>query len=100
MKMRLLGLGLGSVLTLAGVVVPAVSASADSSTCYTGCTTPGTAPTIPDAPAPATKVDAVSSSSLAFTGADIGEMTVFGAGSLVLGGVLVRRGRRRNRVVA
>jgi hypothetical protein len=96
MKMRLLGLGLGSVLTLAGVIVPAVSASADSSTCYTGCTTPGV-PTTPDGPAPTTKVDTVSTGALAFTGADIGEMTAIGAGSLVLGGVLVRRGRRRSR---
>jgi hypothetical protein len=38
---------------------------------------------------------AVSSGSLAFTGADIEEMTVFGAGALVVGGVLVRRSRRR-----
>jgi hypothetical protein len=93
MKMRLLGLGLGSVLTLAGVMVPAVAASADS-TCYIGCSSP-----LPlgDAPVIATKADSVSSSSLAFTGADIEEMTAFGAGALVVGGVLVRRSRRRTR---
>jgi hypothetical protein len=92
MKIRLLGLGLGTVLTLAGVVVPATMASADSS-CYTGCT-----PTLPsghDGPTPATKVASVSSTDLAFTGADIEEMTAFGAGALVVGGVLVRRSRRR-----
>ena len=93
MKMRLLGLGLGSVLTLAGVMVPAVAARADS-TCYTSCSAP-----LPqgDAPVTATKTDSVSSSSLAFTGADIEEMTAFGAGALVVGGVLVRRSRRRTR---
>jgi LPXTG-motif cell wall-anchored protein len=37
---------------------------------------------------------------LAFTGADIEEMTVFGAGALVVGGVLMGRSRRRNRVRA
>jgi hypothetical protein len=98
MKIRLLGLGLGTALTLAGVMVPAVAASADSgSTCYTGCTAP-----LPsgDAPVPATKTDAVSSGALAFTGADIEEMTVFGAGALVVGGALVRRNRRRNRAHA
>ena len=93
MKMRLLGLGLGSVLTLAGVMVPAVAAKADS-TCYTDCPAP-----LPqgDAPVAVTKADSVSSSSLAFTGADIEEMTAFGAGALVVGGILVRRSRRRAR---
>jgi hypothetical protein len=98
MKIRLLGLGLGTALTLAGVMVPAVAASADSgTTCYVACSPP-----LPsgDAPAPVTKTDAVSSGALAFTGADIEEMTAFGAGALVIGGVLVRRGRRRNRVQA
>jgi hypothetical protein len=97
MKMRLLGLGLGSVLTLAGVMVPAVAASADSS-CYTGCT-----PTLPSGHVPVTtdaKAVTVSSTALAFTGADIEEMTAFGGGALVLGGVLVRRSRRRNRANA
>jgi hypothetical protein len=95
MKTRWIGLGLGTVLTLAGVMVPAVTASADATTCYTGCT-----PSLPsaDAPAPVTKTVSVSSSHLAFTGADIEEMTAFGAGALVVGGVLVRRSRRRNRV--
>jgi hypothetical protein len=37
----------------------------------------------------------VSSSSLAFTGADIEEMTLFGGGALIVGGTLVRRSRRR-----
>lgn len=97
MKIKLLGLGLGSILTLAGVMVPAVAASADS-TCYTGCTPPP--PSSHDGPLPATKAVTVSSTALAFTGADIGEMTIIGGGTLIVGGVLVRRGRRRNRAHA
>jgi hypothetical protein len=96
MKMRLLGLGLGTALTLAGVMVPAVAASADS-TCYTACPAP---PPSGHQPTPVTKTDAVSSSALAFTGADIEEMTAIGAGALVVGGVLMRRNRRRNRAHA
>ena len=98
MKIRWLGIGLGAALTLAGVTVPAVAAqAATGSTCYTLCTSPGTpnGGTAPDGPAPVTKAVVVSSGSLAFTGADIEEMTVFGAGALVVGGVMVRRSRRR-----
>ncbi|HXQ58832.1 MAG TPA: hypothetical protein VN799_02005 [Acidimicrobiales bacterium] len=91
MKIRWLGLGLGTVLTLAGVVVPSVTASADS-TCYTGCSSP---PPSSQEPTPVVKTVSVSSSALAFTGADIEEMTALGAGALVVGGVLVRRSRRR-----
>jgi len=91
MKTRLLGLGVGTILTLAGVMVPAVAAHADSS-CYTACT-----PTQSTGPAPdANDAHAVSSSDLAFTGADIEEMTAIGAGALVVGGVLLRRNRRRH----
>ncbi len=96
MKMRLLGLGLGSILTLAGVMIPAATANADS-TCYTGCSSP---PPDANAPAPVTKAAHVSSTDLAFTGADIEEMTVLGAGALVVGGALMRRSRRRNRAHA
>jgi hypothetical protein len=100
MKIRWLGLGFGAALTLAGVMVPAVTAQADSgSSCptYPGafCTAPSTAGLDGSTPAPVTKAVVVSSGSLAFTGADIEEMTVFGAGALVAGGVLVRRSRRR-----
>jgi hypothetical protein len=93
MKIKWLGLGLGTVLTLAGVVVPSVAASADSSTCYTGC--PAPPPSSHDGPPPVTKAVKVTSTNLAFTGADIEEMTALGAGALVVGGVLVRRSRRR-----
>ncbi|MGH9016993.1 MAG: hypothetical protein ACRDY1_04510 [Acidimicrobiales bacterium] len=97
MKIRLLGLGLGSILTLAGVVVPAAMASADS-TCYTGCTAPPPSGHVPDGPV--VKTASVASSSLAFTGADIEEMTAIGGGALLLGGVLVGRSRRRSRARA
>jgi hypothetical protein len=40
---------------------------------------------------------ASSGGSLPFTGADIEEMTAFGAGALLIGGVLVRRSRQRRR---
>ena len=94
MKTRLLGLGVGSMLALAAVMVPAVAAHA--STCYTACT-----PTHHRGPAPhANDARAVSSSELAFTGADIEEMTAIGAGALVVGGVLLRRNRRRHGVSA
>ena len=101
MRMRFLGVGLGFLLTLAGVSIPSITAYADSGgTCYTGCTVT----TVPDAPAPVTKAtetgDGTADGALAFTGADIGEMTAIGAGALVVGGVLVRRNRRRNRAAA
>jgi hypothetical protein len=99
MKIRLLGLGLGSILTLAGVMVPAVTASADSGTCYTGCT-PTTPPPSGHDPLPVTKTVSVSSSALAFTGADIEEMTAIGGGALLVGGLMVRRSRRRSRASA
>jgi LPXTG-motif cell wall-anchored protein len=95
MKIRLIGLGLGSILTLAGVVVPSMTASADSTTCYIGCTPPP--PSSHDGPPPVTKAVSVPSSALAFTGADIEEMTIIGGGALLAGGVLMRRSRRRNR---
>jgi hypothetical protein len=94
MKMKWLGLGFGTMLTLAGVVVPAVTASADS-TCYIGCTPPP--PSSTDGPKPVTDATTVSSGSLAFTGADIEEMTALGGGALIVGGALVRRSRRRSR---
>jgi|HubBroStandDraft_6_1064221.scaffolds.fasta_scaffold2986611_1 hypothetical protein len=94
MKMKWLGIGFGAVMTLSGVVVPAVTAQADPAACYPLCTAPTQARHDPT-PAPVTKAVVVSSSSLAFTGADIEEMTLFGAGALVVGGTLVRRSRRR-----
>jgi hypothetical protein len=95
MKMKWLGIGFGAVMTLSGVVVPAVTAQADPAPCYPLCTAPTQAGHDPT-PAPVTKAAiVVPSSSLAFTGADIEEMTLFGAGALIVGGTLVRRSRRR-----
>ena len=84
--------------------VPAV-AGADT-TCYTGCTPPAVSPaTVTPAtvtpPAPtgtngvnSTAVTTNGSSSLPFTGADIGELAAVGLGAVVIGGVLTRRRRR------
>jgi hypothetical protein len=41
-----------------------------------------------------------SGGSLPFTGADIEEMTIGGAGAVLVGGLLVRRSRSRRRVGA
>lgn len=90
-----------TVPTVGAVTVFAPTAVADS-TCYTGCT-PTTQPTGPNGggggsggsggqPAPATQA---ASGGLAFTGADIAEMSAVGAGAIVVGGVLVIRARRR-----
>jgi hypothetical protein len=79
--------------------VPAV-AGADA-TCYTGCTPPAVSPNVVTPPA-TTNSDGVQpasvtvngSSSLPFTGADIGELAAVGVGAVVIGGVLTRRRRR------
>jgi len=95
MKKKWLGIGFGTAMTLAGVMVPAVAAQADpGTTCYTLCTSPQQGRHDPTPPVTKAAV-VVSSSSLAFTGADIEEMTLFGAGALIVGGTLVRRSRRR-----
>jgi hypothetical protein len=97
-KVRWVSLGFGVALTVAGVVTPAVAASADT-TCYTGCSAPhdpeGQVPVGHDPVAAVQKT--VSSGELAFTGGDIEEMTVIGAGALIAGGVFLRRSRR-NRI--
>lgn len=96
---------IGSGLALASMfAVPAV-AGADATGCYTGCTpstvqnisvtpvTPVTSPTT-DGSGPASNTAMVNgSSSLPFTGADIGELGVVGAGAIVIGGLLARRRR-------
>jgi hypothetical protein len=92
---------IGSGLALASVfTVPAVAGAADPG-CYTACTTPSTVlnnTVTPPAP-PNTQAVAASatlangSSSLPFTGADVGELAAFGAGAIVIGGLLARRRR-------
>jgi hypothetical protein len=48
----------------------------------------------------ASQLTEASGGSLPFTGADIEEMTIGGAGALLLGGLLVRRSRNRRRAAA
>ncbi len=90
---------LGTGLVLASMfAVPAV-AGADS-TCYTGCIPPHVSPssvtvspTGTDPVHTSASTIANGSSSLPFTGADIGELAAIGAGAVVIGGVLTRRRR-------
>jgi LPXTG-motif cell wall-anchored protein len=94
----LIGTGLAVTSLFA---VPTV-AGAVGTTCYVGCTPPNVSPSsVPVAPTSdggahvaATSTLANGSSSLPFTGADIGELAAVGAGAVVIGGVLARRRRR------
>jgi hypothetical protein len=78
------------------VAVPSV---AGATGCYTGCTPPTVSSTLAVPPStdpvhPATTTAQVNgSSSLPFTGADIGELAAVGAGAVVVGVVLTRRRR-------
>ena len=78
------------------VAVPAV-AGADG--CYTGCTPPTVSSTLVAPPSTdplhhvTTTAQVNGSSSLPFTGADIGELAAVGAGAVVVGVVLTRRRR-------
>ncbi len=78
--------------------VPAVAGAAGTS-CYTGCTAPTvSASTVPPPSTSGTGTNQASasvegSSSLPFTGADVGELAAVGAGAIVVGGVLARRRR-------
>jgi hypothetical protein len=87
---------IGSGLALASMfAVPAV-AGADS-TCYTGCvpaTVLGNSVTPTSGAVPHTTAAVNGSSSLPFTGADIGELAAVGAGAIVVGGILARRRRQ------
>jgi hypothetical protein len=91
-------LGVLLAVPLGGIIAGA--AGADSSTCYTACptvvtNTPSVAPADGPATAAATSsTSPVTSSGLAFTGADIEEMAVIGVVAIGVGAVLVR-GRRR-----
>lgn len=102
MKVRHLTLGLGLSLGLGGAALALVPATAQASTCYPAstCTPPQIdgSPIAPAAVAPAAAAPPAAytgaSSSLAFTGADLGELTAVGLGVLGFGTVLVRRSRR------
>ena len=95
------GPALGVLLAVPVGGLLAGAAGADS--CYTGCSTPTTGITTTPAVAPAdgpsttastTSATPVTSSGLAFTGADIEEMAIIGVVAIGVGAVLVR-GRRR-----
>jgi hypothetical protein len=99
------GPALGLLLAVPVGGLLAGAAGADT-TCYTGCTTPTTGITStpvvtppsdggsPATTASTTSTAPVSSSGLAFTGADIEEMAIIGVIAIGVGTVLVR-GRRR-----
>ncbi len=91
---------IGSGLALASVFsIPMVAGAATPDpTCYTGCTPPevSSATVTPTTVAPSDPGSTAmvnGSSSLPFTGADIGELAAIGAGAVVIGGVLARRRR-------
>jgi len=123
------GLGI-ALMVLAVVGISSLPAFAAGSTCYMGCTPTttiqtgsgggggsgsgggsggkrGTRPPVTKssgggsgtatASAQSTKS---SGGSLPFTGADVEELTAFGVGALLVGGVLVRRSRNRRRAQA
>jgi hypothetical protein len=94
-------------LGVAPVVLGATSAGAASTACYPSCTPPvvsgNQATTLPNtsgdgaattAANAATPPTGGSSSSLPFTGADVAELAVIGAGTVAVGVVLTRRRRR------
>jgi hypothetical protein len=103
MKKKLLGLGLGVVMSAAVVALP-TAAFADT-TCYvTGCSQSqgGVTPQVVSTPPAVAPVEPqqAASGGLPFTGADIEEMAAVGAGALLVGGALVRRSRRHSRAAA
>jgi LPXTG-motif cell wall-anchored protein len=104
MRRRLLITGMA--LALMGVVAIPSIAYADA-TCYTGCTTTVTANPTPSGigtqqPATTSPIapKTASAGGLALTGADIEGLVVVGCALLVIGGLLIRRTRRRHRAAA
>jgi len=92
-----IGTGLAAVSLFA--VPTAVGATATN--CYTGCTPPTVGSTVTGPPTTITQTtDPVQtasvngSSSLPFTGADVGELAAVGVAAVVIGGVLTRRRRQ------
>ncbi|HVB91807.1 MAG TPA: hypothetical protein VND70_06880 [Acidimicrobiales bacterium] len=86
------GIGMGALLALPAVSVLPGVAGADN-TCYTGCTAASGGVT--DANGQGLSTPTSSPGSLAFTGADLGEMALIGVGAVAAGTVLVRRSHRR-----
>jgi len=102
-KRVLVGMGLAAAVALPVLALPG-SASAQ---CYTTCAPPVHITVVPPTQLPftgsagndggvSTTSSTSQSSSLPFTGADVEEIAALGLGSLLIGGVLVRRGRRHN----
>ena len=91
---------IGSGLALASLfAVPAVAGATTTTDpgCYTGCTPPTVNNNVVSPPStdPVQTAATVAngSTSLPFTGADIGELAAVGAGAIVVGGLLARRRR-------
>jgi uncharacterized surface anchored protein len=94
---------IGSTIAVASLfAAPGVAGVAGADTCnpsYPTCSpsTVESTSVVPPSPAAVASDNATQtvngSSSLPFTGADIGELAVVGAGAIVLGGVLARRRR-------
>ena len=101
-KRVLAGLGVAAAVAVPVLVLPG-SASATCSDPYT-CSAPTSTVVVPPRHVSGlpynggvpTVSSTSQSSSLPFTGADVEEIAALGLGSLLIGGVLVRRGRRHN----
>jgi len=96
-------MGIGTGIALASIFAVPTAVGAASTTCYTACTPPTVSPNSVPPPSPpshdgaqtaASTTIANGSSTLPFTGADIGELAAVGIGAVVIGGVLTRRRRR------
>jgi hypothetical protein len=96
-KILACGLGMGAIMAVPVVSMLPSTAGAQTNSCYTGCTSPSSGITAADASgSPVTAASSTSTSgSLAFTGADLGEMALIGVGALGAGTLLVVRSRRR-----
>jgi hypothetical protein len=105
MRRRILGLGLGLALGMVGAGAIPATAFADS-TCYIECAPPtagggGSSSPVGVTAEPVTPVTAGSSgSALAFTGADIEELTLMGVGAMAVGGLLFGYSRKRRTTAA
>jgi len=96
-KAKVLACGLGMGALMAIPVIGMASGTAGAATtdgCYTGCLAPTSGVTSANADGTPVTSPVTSSSSLAFTGADLGEMALIGVGALGAGTLLVRRSRR------
>lgn len=89
LRLALASVGVGVAFAVPAIGIAGV-AQADSSYTSTGSTPPQSTPTSP-VTSPATS----STSTLAFTGADIAEMSAVGAAAIGGGVVLIWRGKRR-----